>query len=203
MQAVILAAGMGKRLKEKTKNHTKAMVEILGKTFLEHSLDKITKFNISRIIIVIGYCGDEIKEVIGNEYKGVPVFYINNEIYAVTNNIYSLYLAKDYLIQEDTLLLESDIIYEEKIIKKLLDNPYPNLAVVDKYKPYMDGTVVKINENNGITALISKDHFDYNEINNYYKTVNIYKFSKDFLKNEYVPFLDAYCKVMGRNSYYE
>lgn len=203
MQVVILAAGMGKRLKDKTKNHTKSMVEILGKTFLEHSLDKLTKFEISRIIIVTGYCGHEIKEVIGDTYNDVPVIYVDNEVYATTNNIYSLYLTKDYLVQEDTLLLESDLIYEESIIKKLLYNPYPNLAVVDKYRMYMDGTVVKINDDNEITAFVPKEHFDYNEINNYYKTVNIYKLSKDFLKHDYVPFLDAYCKVMGRNSYYE
>ena len=194
---------MGKRLKNKTKHHTKSMVEILGKTFLEHSLDKVTKFNISRIVIVTGYCGDEIKSVIGSKYNNVPVIYVDNEVYATTNNIYSLYLTKDYLIQEDTLLLESDLIYEESIIKKLLDNPYPNLAAVDKYKAYMDGTVVEINEDDEITQFIPKEHFDYKEIDNYYKTVNIYKLSKDFLKNDYVPFLEAYCKVMGKNSYYE
>lgn len=203
MQVVILAAGMGKRLKNKTKNHTKSMVEILGKTFLEHSLDKLTKFNISRIIIVTGYCGEEIKEVIREKYNNVPVIYVDNKVYATTNNIYSLYLTKDYLIEEDTLLLESDLIYDESIIKKLLNNPYPNLAVVDEYKAYMDGTVVEINDENEITAFIPKEHFDYKEINNYYKTVNIYKLSKDFLKNDYVHFLEAYCKVMGKNSYYE
>ena len=96
MQAVILAAGMGKRLKGKTKNHTKSMVKILGKTFLEHSLDKITKYNISRIIIATGYFGDEIKKVIGKSYNGVPVIYIDNEIYDKTNNIYSLYLTRGY-----------------------------------------------------------------------------------------------------------
>jgi len=203
MQVVILAAGMGKRLKSKTKNHTKSMVEILGKTFLEHSLDKVTKHDISKIVIVIGYCGDEIKAVIGDNYNGVPGVYINNEVYATTNNIYSLYLAKDYLEKEDTLLLESDLIYEQKVIDDLISNPYPNLAVVAKYRNYMDGTVVKINENDEITAFISKEHFDFDEVKTYYKTVNIYKFSKDFLEHEYLPFLEAYCSTMGKNSYYE
>lgn len=203
MQVVILAAGMGKRLKSKTKNHTKSMVEILGKTFLEHSLDKVTKHDISKIVIVIGYCGDEIKSVIGDNYNGVPVVYVNNEVYATTNNIYSLYLAKDYLEKEDTLLLESDLIYEQKIIDDLISNPYPNLAVVAKYRNYMDGTVVKINENDEITAFISKEHFDFDEVKSYYKTVNIYKFSKEFLEHEYLPFLEAYCSTMGKNSYYE
>ena len=203
MQAVILAAGMGKRLKSKTAEHTKSMVAILGKTFLEHSLDKLTQFNLSRIVLVIGYCGDEIRRVIGDAYNGIPVEYVENTEYATTNNIYSLYLARDYLAREDTLLLESDLIYEAAVIKRLLDNPYPNLAAVARYKTYMDGTVVKINDNNEITAFISKEHFDYTEIDQYYKTVNIYKFSKQFITDQYLPFLDAYCSVVGRHSYYE
>lgn len=203
MQAVILAAGMGKRLKSKTKNHTKSMVEILGKTFLEHSLDKLTKFDISKIIIVIGYCGDEIKKVIGHNYNGIPIVYVENKDYATTNNIYSLYLTKAFLKQEDTLLLESDLIYDESIIKNLINNPYPNLAVVDKFKAWMDGTVVKINKTDEIVSFIPKEHFDYKDIDSYYKTVNIYKFSKEFLNKSYLPFLEAYCKTMGTNSYYE
>ena len=203
MQVVILAAGMGKRLKYKTAEHTKSMVSILGKTFLEHSLDKLTQFDISRIIIVIGYCGNEIKQIIGDSYNNVPVIYVENKIYETTNNIYSLSLAKDYLYSEDTLLLESDLIYDAEIIQKLLQNPYPNLAVVDKYQAYMDGTVVKVNENDEITAFVSKEHFDYGEIDKYYKTVNIYKLSQSFLQNQYLPFLDAYCKAIGNNSYYE
>lgn len=203
MQVVILAAGMGKRLKSKTKNHTKSMVEILGKTFLEHSLDKLTKFDISKIIIVIGYCGEEIKNVIGHNYNGVPVIYVENKDYATTNNIYSLYLTKSFLEQEDTLLLESDLIYDESIIENLINNPYPNLAVVDKFKAWMDGTVVKINKSDEIVSFIPKEHFEYKDITSYYKTVNIYKFSKEFLVKSYLPFLEAYCKTMGTNSYYE
>lgn len=203
MQAIILAAGMGRRLQNKTKKHTKSMVQILGKTFLEHSLDKLTQFDISKIIIVIGYCGEEIRYVIGSEYNGIPVIYVENKNYATTNNIYSLYLTKEYLEKEDTLLLESDLIYEKEILDKLITNPYPNLAVVAKFQPYMDGTMVEINEEDEIIALISKDKFDYKEKDLYYKTVNIYKFSKEFLKQEYLPFLEAYCKTMGNNGYYE
>lgn len=203
MQAVILAAGMGKRLKSKTKEHTKSMVQFLGKTFLEHSLDRLTACDISRIIIVIGYCGDEIKKVIGNSYNGVPVFYVENEVYATTNNIYSLYLAKEYLQQEDTLLLESDLIYEKAVLDRLLENPYPDLAAVAKFQPYMDGTVVVSNEDDEIVSLVSKNHFDFREKDLYYKTVNIYKFSKNFLNKEYLPFLEAYCKTMGNSGYYE
>lgn len=204
MQAVILAAGMGKRLKNKTSDHTKGMVSILGKTFLEHSLDKIVEFtDVERIVIVIGYHGNEIREVIGYSYRGVAIHYIENNLYATTNNIFSLYLAKEYLLQDDTILLESDLIYEGSILSKLQKHQYSNLAVVDKYKPHMDGTVVKINNDNQITAFVPKEHFDYREVEQYYKTVNIYKFTKEFLKTQYVPFMEAYLTTMGRNAYYE
>ncbi|MBQ0415170.1 hypothetical protein J9230_18740, partial [Proteus mirabilis] len=103
----------------------------------------------------------------------------------------------------DTILLESDLIFEEKIIENLLSNKFPNLAVVDKYQPWMDGTVVEINDHFDITSFITKKDFNFNKTNDYYKTVNIYKFSKEFLKNTYVPFLEAYSKALGQNEYYE
>lgn len=72
--------------------------------------------------------------------------YIENPIYDKTNNIYSLSLAQDKMMKDDTLLFESDLIYEEGIVKNLLDNPWPNLALVAKWEYWMDGTVVKIDK---------------------------------------------------------
>ena len=73
-----------------------------------------------------------------------PIVYVNNEIYYKTNNIYSLFMAKDYLVEDDTLLLESDLIFEDAVLKRLLDNPYPSLALVAKFESWMDGTVVTV-----------------------------------------------------------
>src|SRR5690606_3909148 len=78
-----------------------------------------------------------------------------------------------------------------------------SLAVVDKYQSWMDGTVVKVDSNNSITNFIPKKFFDYNDIDKYYKTVNIYKFSKEFSANTYIPFLKAYSTALGDNEYYE
>ena len=179
------------------------MVEILGKTFLEHTLDNITGFDISKIIIVTGYFGDEIKEKIGDKYNNIPVKYIENVDYATTNNIYSLYLTHEYLVQDDTILIESDLIFEKKILERLIKSPSKNLAVVAKYESFMDGTVIKFDSENHITDFISKNEYKEDELDLYYKTVNIYKFSKEYLKDEYVPFLSAYISAMGKNSYYE
>lgn len=202
MQALILAAGMGKRLGEYTKDSTKCMVKINGECLIDRVIKQLLKHDFKRIVLVVGYKGKELIEHIGNQY-GERIKYIENPIYNKTNNIYSLWLARDVLSEDDTILLESDIIFEDCIIDMLVENPYPNLALVDKYQTWMDGTMVQINGEHEIVNFIPKDAFNYNEVDEYYKTVNIYKFSKDFSKNSYLPFLDAYCKVMGNNEYYE
>lgn len=203
MQAVILAAGLGKRLRHKTRDNTKCMVEVNGRKLIDRSLENMTKAPLSRIVIVIGYEGEKLRQHVGESYNGVPILYVENPVYASTNNIYSLALAAEYLAQEDTLLFESDLIYDEKIVARLLADPNPNVAVVDKYTASMDGTVVTINGQNDITAFIPKKHFDYRHVGEYYKTVNIYKFSREFLVNSYIPFLRAYSTAMGNNQYYE
>ncbi len=109
MQAMILAAGMGKRLKELTRNNTKCMVKVNGVTLIERMLGQIEQQNVSRIIMVIGYEGEKLRSFIDTLGLHTPVEYVYNPIYDQTNNIYSLYLASRYLTEEDTLLFESDL----------------------------------------------------------------------------------------------
>lgn len=203
MQAIILAAGMGRRLGELTGDNTKCMLKVNGVRLIDRALDCLSKVGLSRIILVVGYKGDNVKAYVGNSYKGIDIVYVDNPIYDKTNNIYSLYLAKDWLLKEDTLLLESDLIYEPSVIEKIVCNPYPNLALVDKYESWMDGTVVTLDKESKIVNFLSKKQFKYSDIDQYYKTVNIYKFSQEFSTSYYVPFLKAYCAALGRNEYYE
>lgn len=203
MQAIILAAGMGKRLKELTSNATKCMVEVNGVTMIERALSQLDALNLERIVLVVGYEGKKLMDYIGTLDIKTQVEYVDNDVYYKTNNIYSLYLAKDYLLQDDTLLLESDIIFESAILQRLLNNPYPSLALVAKYESWMDGTVVTLDEEDNIIRFLGKKDFKFSDISEYYKTVNIYKFSKEFSASHYVPFLEAYCKALGNNEYYE
>lgn len=204
MQAVILAAGMGKRLGELTKSNTKCMIEVNGVKLIDRMLKELAELNLSRVVIVIGYEGQKLVDHIGNRYDGIlRIEYVNNPIYDRTNNIYSLALTKQYLESEDTLLLESDLVFESAMLHLLVDNPYPNLALVAKYETWMDGTMVRIDEDNNIVSFVPKKAFKYSEVPYYYKTCNIYKFSKEFCKQQYVPFLEAYSKAMGDNEYYE
>ena len=204
MQAIILAAGMGKRLGELTKDNTKCMVEVNGERLIDRYISILSGYGLTKIIIVTGYRGDKLREHIGRSYDGlVKIEYIDNPIYDKTNNIYSLALAKDALCAEDTILLESDLIFDKKIIDLLINHPDKDLALVAKYESWMDGTMVSIDEDRNIVNFIPKQAFRYEDIDAYWKTVNIYKFSKEFCRDKYVPFLDAYCKVMGNNEYYE
>lgn len=203
MQAIILAAGMGKRLKDLTQNNTKCMVKVNGVTLIDRMLHQIEKQQLSRIVIVVGYEGQKLIDYIGTLDIKTPIVYINNPIYDKTNNIYSLALAKDWLLKDDTLLFESDLIFEDSVLETLVNDPRETLALVDKYESWMDGTCVKLGEDDTIEAFVPGKKFKFNEIKDYYKTVNLYKFSQQFSETHYVPFLDAYQAALGENEYYE
>ena len=203
MQGLILAAGMGKRLKFLTNNNTKCMVKVNGVTMIERALRILDKKCLSRIVIVVGYEGQKLIDYIGTLNVKTPVVFINNPIYDKTNNIYSLALAKDYLCSEDTLLLESDLVFEESLIDALLDDKRETLALVDKFESWMDGTCMELDDDDCIIDFIPGKHLKFAEKEKYYKTVNIYKFSSHFSANTYVPFLSAYERAMGENEYYE
>ena len=203
MQAIILAAGMGKRLGEYTESNTKCMVPVNGTKLIDRSLTQLSRLDLNRVVIVVGYEGQKLMDYLGNEYNGLKIEYVINPIYDKTNNIYSLALAKNLMQEDDTLLLESDLIYEDGLLNLLLENPFPNLALVAKYETWMDGTMVCIDKENNIVNFVTKAAFNYQNVDQYYKTVNIYKFSKEFSCTKYVPFLEAYSKSVGNNEYYE
>lgn len=203
MQAIILAAGMGNRLKELTQDRTKCMVQVNGVALIDRMLHQIESRHLSRIVIVVGYEGEKLMKYIDTLGIRTPIVYVQNPIYDKTNNIYSLALAKDYLCQDDTLLFESDLIFEDAVIDQLLDDPRETLALVDKYESWMDGTCVKLGPDDSIASFVPSKNFRFEEAHEYYKTVNIYKFGRHFSRTHYVPFLEAYSKALGNNEYYE
>ena len=208
MQAIILAAGMGKRLRSYTKDATKCMVKVNGKTLIEYTIEALVSNKIDRLVVVVGYKGQLLKDFIASKFNaanlhGMKIEYIENPVYDTTNNIYSLYLAGDEMAKDDTILLESDLIFKPEILTSLITSPDKNLAVVSPFESWMDGTCTLLDENNCITALLDKVRFNWSDTEHYYKTVNIYKFSKEFSQQYYLPFLDAYQKAFGKNEYYE
>lgn len=204
---------MGRRLGDYTKNNTKCMVPVNGVRLIDRLLGQLAKQHLNRVIIVVGFKGKELREHVEElritNYELQPreselkIEFAENPVYDKTNNIYSLAIVKDKLQEDDTLLIESDLIFNDNMIPMIVNAPYPNLALVAKYETWMDGTMVRLDDDQNIVNFISKDAFDYNDVDSYYKTVNIYKLSKEFSQQKYVPFLDAYTKAVGNNEYYE
>jgi histidinol-phosphate/aromatic aminotransferase/cobyric acid decarboxylase-like protein/choline kinase len=203
MQALILAAGSGTRLGSLTKEQTKCMVEVCGETLIERSLRAIINAGIKKIFIVDGFKSAGLRSHVKSKFPNQDIQFIHNEDYHCTNNIYSLFIASHVLLQDDTLLLESDLIYDSDILQSVLNDPREDLAVVDKFKNWHDGTVVTLDDSDCIRSFIPKSEFKFKDLLQYYKTVNIYKFSKTFFQNAYYPFLKAYCNTIGMSEYYE
>ena len=203
MQALILAAGMGRRLGSLTHDKTKAMVEVNGKTLIARMLEAIAAAGIRRTIIVTGHGAAGLRAFVGKNHSDLNIVFVDNPLYETTNNIYSLWLARSHLEADDTLLLESDIIFEPEVLREVVQSPAPNLAVVAKFEHWMDGTVTILDADENIVDILPKALFKWADADNYYKTVNIYKFSRDFAKRFYLPFLNAYITSFGRSKYYE
>jgi histidinol-phosphate/aromatic aminotransferase/cobyric acid decarboxylase-like protein len=104
---------------------------------------------------------------------------------------------------EDTILLESDLIFDKGLLRDCLKHESPNLAVVAKFRSWMDGTVTTVTPGSGISGFISKKDMDWADPDKYYKTVNIYKISREFSRKQLFPFLKAYIEAHGLQEYYE
>lgn len=203
MQTIITAAGMGKRLKDLTADKTKCMVQVGGQTIIERTLKILDAKNMSRIVIVTGYKADELEKYVKGLGLETPVIFVRNDEYEKTNNIYSLFMTCDYLHEDDSLILESDSVFEEDVVDKILNDPYPNLALVAKPEIWMNGAAVLLDEDSNISQFVSPKNFRYESNQQYFKTANIYKFSRAFLVSEYIPFLTAYAMAFGHTKYYE
>lgn len=205
MQAVMLAAGMGKRLGKNTEENTKCMVNVAGKKLIDWAIEAIEYAGIKKFTVVVGYKAENLISYINRKYgaSGIEFTFVHNAEYERTNNIYSFYLARDYLVKDDTILMESDLIYDRSLIKKLCESKYKNIAAVARYKSWMDGTVVTCDDSGKILQFIDKGKINFETEKELYKTVNVYKLSKEFLEKVYIPFLSTYMKAYGVNNYYE
>jgi len=204
MQAILLAAGFGSRLRPLTDHLPKSLTEINGTPLIINALSILANNGVNETIIVIGHMREKIIERIGFEVNGMKITYVENVIYHNTNNIYSLYLTKDYII-DDVLLLECDLFYNDELIKSILRGSASCNILVSAYNSdTMEGTVIKVDkENNALNLIVKKQQgseFDFTDMK---KTVNIYKFSKEFMALKYMPAIELYVKTQNVNSYYE
>ena len=202
MKGLILSAGMGTRLDPLTRTCPKCMVHVAGKPIMEHQLDALRSAGVNECTVVVGYMADSVRNHFGREFHGVSLSYVENTVYSETNNLYSLCLAKADL-DGDTVLLEGDLVFDDELIGRLVGLDDENVAIVDRFESYMDGTVVLAN--NGVaTAMVLKadqgSDFDYGPV---LKTVNIYRLSRETLADSIIPEMEEFIANGRTDQYYE
>jgi len=156
-KAVILAAGVGNRLRPFTDVRPKCLVPVNGEPILVNTLTHLANVGISEAVIVVGHLKEKIVEQVGFRFHGMDITYIESDCYSTTNNIFSLWLAREHL-NEDILLLEADVFFEQKLIDRLLGTNDENQAAVVRHQPWMSGTVVCLDDEGKIEVLVESKH---------------------------------------------
>ena len=143
MKTVILAAGAGSRLKPLTDHIPKCLLKAGEKSILEMTIENLLATGNTEIIIVTGYLENKIREFILDKFPGITVTFIHNSLFTSTNNIYSLWLAKDEVIGDDMMMMDSDIIFDKQIITDLLNSGYENCLAMKRHEVHDEEIKVK------------------------------------------------------------
>jgi len=168
--ALLLAAGTGSRLAPLTDTTAKCRVLVNEISILERLIDTLLLHNFKRLVIVVGHQANSIRDFLGTRAGGMQITYITSPVYKTTNNIYSLWLAKQE-IKEPFLLIESDLVFNPEMLKDMLQ---PDRIAISKLQPWMNGTTVSINSHQTVKAF----HKNIQKTaGRQYKTVNIYSLS--------------------------
>jgi len=194
--ALLLAAGIGRRLYPLSQNAPKCLTLVSGVSMLERLVANLSQHGFKRLVIVTGYLEKCIKDFLGTQIGDIEIDYIFSPLYETTNNIYSLWMARKS-INESFLLLESDLVFDGSLLKPML---YPNKIAVAKMQPWMDGAYVTISKSQQVKAFF-KDNKANLTVNSY-KTVNIYCISLCSW-HRIVKRLDLHISAGKTNDYYE
>jgi histidinol-phosphate/aromatic aminotransferase/cobyric acid decarboxylase-like protein/CTP:molybdopterin cytidylyltransferase MocA len=204
MKAIILTAGYGRRMRPLTNQTHKTLLSVGGRTIIERIVEGLVDNGITDVAIVTGYRREELTAFLTSNFPDVRFSFVHNARYDETNNIYSLALAFEELdFDDDVVLIESDLVYEPSVIRRLIQSPRENVALVDRFQRGMDGTVVTLQGDvisNVIPPHLQGSDFDFSDK---YKTLNIYKFSREFCSTVFKQLLTYYAKVIDDNCYYE
>ena len=201
MQAVILAAGQGTRLRPLTNRRPKCLVEVQGKTLLQYQLEALCAAGVTECVVIVGHRAGQVRNFFGRRFRELSLTYVENELFDRTNNIYSLWLARREITGE-MLLLGVDLLFEPELLVDLLELPCENAAVVDRFQPLMNGTVILAHGDTASAMVLKTDQargFDYGQA---LKTVNIYKFCRRAV-GELILALGEYVAQGQTDRYYE
>lgn len=194
--ALLLAAGTGSRLFPLTKNSPKCLTLVNGISILERLVKNLKKQGFKKLVIVTGHENECIVDFLGNHSDGLTIEYIHSPRYRSTNNIYSLWMARNH-IQEPFVLFESDLVLNSVLLNEMV---FPDRMAIAKMQPWLNGTTVSINKKKQVIQFHKGTSDTYSDIR--YKTVNIYSLSLSSWR-AVIKRLNNCIEVGDVNSYYE
>jgi choline kinase len=178
LTAVLLAAGLGSRLAPFTDAVPKCMVPVTGVPILGRLVRCLDRLGFERLVVVTGYKSHVIRDYLGETFGAISIDYVVSPVFETTNNIYSLWLARD-LIDEAFLLVESDLVFDQELLEPLL---VPDRIAVSRQLPWMSGTTVTLNADGIVDAFQPAPPGIYGQHctdSDHYMAVNICSLSRE------------------------
>jgi choline kinase len=195
--ALVLAAGTGSRLSPLTNDAPKCLTRVNEIEILGRLIETLHHYKFTRVVIVIGPFEQQIRDYLESVSENITVEYIVSPLYKTTNNIYSLWMAREK-IKESFVLIESDLIFKSSQLKEML---LPNKIAISHILPWMNGTTITTDNQlpSKVTAFNLGGYLT-NDTN--FKTVNIYSFSPQSWR-QVSKRLDSWISIGKVNDYYE
>lgn len=202
-RAVILVAGLGRRLGRASRDLPKPLTEIGGESILERSIRTLAEAGVRDVVLVTGHLADVVRDRIGSGFAGVDVRYAHNPRYAETNNLYSLWCARDWL-DRDVLLAEGDVAFGAELLGTVPDGSRDNVVFAGVHARELRGTVVRSDGAGRVTAyLTDRDQPDDFDTAGTLKTANVYLLRGGYLRDALLPALAAEVEAGGAGGYYD
>lgn len=188
MKALILNSGLGSRMGEITKTHPKCMTEIPGnETILSRQLRLLEEVGVKDVVITTGYYDQVLVDYVNSLGRKLNVKFVKNPIYDKTNYIYSIYCAKEDLVDEEIILMHGDLVFEKSVLEDIMNNE-KSCMKVSSTLPLPEKDFKSVIINGHITA-VGVEFFD-----NAMESQALYKLTKETWMqwlNKMVEFVEA------------
>ena len=197
MKALILAAGVSRRLYPQTYNTPKCLLEVGGKPIINYQLEALSELGVNDITMIVGYHREMLVESVEKNFPEINFKFIVNHHYFETNTAYSVYVGKEAL-SDQHLLMNADVVYPKKLLSKLYHPSFENALAVDIKSCRREEVKVIYGGQNKISA-IGKDLIEDQCLGEF---IGVAKFSLEFM-NEFVNALGQLIEAGGKNDYFE
>ena len=197
MKALILAAGVSRRLYPQTYNTPKCLLEVGGKPIINYQLEALRELGINDITMIIGYHREMLVESVEKNFPEINFKFIVNHHYFETNTAYSVYVGREAL-SDQHLLMNADVVYPKELLSKLYHSSFENVLAVDIKSCGREEVKVIDGGKNKISA-IGKDLIEDQCLGEF---IGVAKFSSGFM-NEFVNALGQLIEAGGKNDYFE